>query len=121
MARVTQREARTRRHIRVRKKVTGTSARPRLCVYRSLRYIYAQVVDDSAGHTIVSASSVDPEVRTQVNGKTKTESAEIIGALVAKRALSKGVNKVVFDRGGYKYHGRVKVLADAARKTGLEF
>jgi large subunit ribosomal protein L18 len=90
-------------------------------VYRSLRYIYAQVIDDSAGHTIVSASSIDPEVRTQINGKTKTESAGIVGALVAKRALSKGVNKVVFDRGGYKYHGRVKVLADEARKTGLEF
>ncbi|MEJ2739733.1 MAG: 50S ribosomal protein L18, partial [Dehalococcoidia bacterium] len=77
MAKVTQQEARTRRHIRVRKKVTGTSARPRLCVYRSLRYIYAQVIDDSAGHTIVSASSVDPEVRTQINGKSKTESADI--------------------------------------------
>jgi large subunit ribosomal protein L18 len=121
MARVTQQEARTRRHIRVRKKVTGTSARPRLCVYRSLRYIYAQVIDDSAGHTVVSASSVDPEVRTQINGKTKTESADIIGTIVAKRALDKGVKKVVFDRGGYKYHGRVKILADAARKTGLEF
>jgi large subunit ribosomal protein L18 len=121
MARVTQQEARTRRHIRVRKKVTGTSARPRLCVYRSLRYIYAQVIDDSAGHTIVSASSVDPEVRTQINGKSKTESADIIGTIVAKRALDKGVKKVVFDRGGYQYHGRIKVLADAARKTGLEF
>jgi large subunit ribosomal protein L18 len=121
MAIVTQQEARTRRHIRVRKKVTGTSARPRLCVYRSLRYIYAQVIDDSAGNTIVSASSVDPEVRTQINGKTKTESADIIGNIVAKRALDKGIKKVVFDRGGYKYHGRVKVLADAARKTGLEF
>jgi large subunit ribosomal protein L18 len=105
----------------VRKKVTGTSAQPRLCVYRSLRYIYAQVIDDSAGHTIVSASSVDPEVRSQINGKTKTESADIIGTVVAKRALDKGVKKVVFDRGGYKYHGRVKILADAARKTGLEF
>jgi large subunit ribosomal protein L18 len=90
-------------------------------VYRSLRYIYAQVIDDSAGHTIVSASSVDPEVRTQINGKSKTESADIIGTIVAKRALDKGVTKVVFDRGGYQYHGRVKVLADAARKTGLEF
>ena len=121
MAKVTQQEARSRRHNRVRKKVTGTSARPRLCVYRSLRYIYAQVIDDSTGHTIASASSVDLEVRTQINGKTKTESADIIGTTVAKRALDKGVKQVVFDRGGYKYHGRVKVLADAARKTGLEF
>ena len=121
MAKVTQQEARKRRHNRVRRKVTGTSAQPMLCVYRSLRYIYAQVIDDSAGHTLASASSVDPEVRTQINGKTKTESAGIIGDLVAKRALSKGVKKVVFDRGGYKYHGRVKVLADAARKSGLEF
>lgn len=113
--------ARKHRHARVRIKVAGVMARPRLCVFRSLRYVYAQVIDDSIGHTLASASSLDTEIRDKVAGKTKTENAELVGSLVAQRALDKGVDKVVFDRGGYKYHGRVKALAEAARKTGLKF
>ena len=101
--------------------MSGTIARPRLCVFRSLRYIYAQIIDDSAGHTLVSASSLDPEMRDKLKGKTKTESAELIGSVVAQRALDKGINRVVFDRDGRKYHGRVKALAESARKVGLEF
>jgi len=113
--------ARKKRHARVRDRVKGTSARPRLCVFRSLRYIYVQAIDDSSGHTLASASSLDAEVRSKLNGKKKTESAEFIGALVAQRLLNKGIKQVVFDRGGYQYHGRVKALAEAARKAGLEF
>lgn len=90
-------------------------------MYRSARFIYAQVVDDSAGHTVASASSIEPDVKTRTEGKTKTESAKMVGSLVGERAISKGVSKVVFDRGGYQYHGRVKMLADAAREAGLEF
>ena len=90
-------------------------------MFRSLTSIYAQIVDDSVGHTLASASSLDPEIRDKMIGKTKTESAEMIGSLVAQRALKKQIKQVVFDRGGYKYHGRVKALAEAARKTGLEF
>lgn len=121
MAKTNERLARKRRHARVRAKVSGTMMRPRLCVFRSLKYTYAQIIDDSAGHTLASASSLDPEIRDKVTGKTKAESAELIGSLVAKRALDKGINRVAFDRGGYKYHGRVKALAEAARKAGLEF
>ena len=113
--------ARKRRHIRVRAKVGGTAVRPRLCVFRSLNHIYAQVVDDSAGYTIVSASSLDAEIRGKVAGKKKTENAELVGSLLAQRALNKGIKQVAFDRGGYQYHGRVKALAEAARKAGLEF
>jgi large subunit ribosomal protein L18 len=92
-----------------------------LNVFRSLRHIYAQVVDDSEGHTLVSASSIDPEVVAQLKGLSKTEQARVVGKAVAERALSQGIKQVVFDRGGYKYHGRVKALADAAREGGLEF
>jgi large subunit ribosomal protein L18 len=92
-----------------------------LNVFRSLRHIYAQVVDDSEGHTLVSASSIDPEVVAQLDGLSKTEQARVVGKAVAERALSQGIKQVVFDRGGYKYHGRVKALADAAREGGLEF
>lgn len=113
--------ARHRRHRRVRTKVVGTASRPRLCVFRSLNHIYAQVIDDSQGHTLTSASTLDREIKGQLNGKTKTAEAELIGSLVAKRALAKGINQVVFDRGGYKYHGRVKGLAEAARQAGLRF
>lgn len=113
--------ARKRRHIRVRAKVGGTAVRPRLCVFRSLNHIYAQVVDDSAGYTIVSASSLDAEIRGKVAGKKKTENAELVGSLLAQRALNKGIKQVAFDRGGYQYHGRVKALAEAARKAGLDF
>jgi large subunit ribosomal protein L18 len=113
--------ARLRRHRRVRAKVSGTSERPRLNVFRSLTNIYAQVIDDVAGHTLVSASTIDRELRGQVDGKDKTEAAKLVGQLLARRALEAGVKQVVFDRGGYRYHGRVKALADAAREAGLEF
>ena len=116
-----RRVARLRRHRRVRKRVVGTPERPRLNVFRSLRHIYAQVIDDSQGHTLVSASTIDPEVETQLQGLTKTEQARVVGKVLAERALKQGVKQVVFDRGGYVYHGRVKTLADAAREGGLEF
>jgi len=113
--------ARKRRHRRVRKKVVGTAERPRLNVFRSLKHIYAQVIDDDKGDTLVAASTLDPELREKLNGLTKTEQAELVGKLVAERALALGIKKVVFDRGGYKYHGRVKALAEGSRKAGLEF
>jgi len=113
--------ARYRRHARVRAKVEGTTSSPRLCVFRSLNHIYAQIIDDLKGHTLTSASTLDPEIKGEVTGKVKTAKAELVGSLVAKRALTKGVNRVVFDRGGYKYHGRVKALAEAARQAGLKF
>ena len=115
------RVARLRRHARVRAKVEGTASRPRLCVFRSLNHIYAQLIDDSQGHTLTSASTLDPEIKGQLDGKVKTAKSGLVGSLVAKRALAKGINQVVFDRGGYKYHGRVKALAEAARQTGLKF
>lgn len=113
--------ARERRHRRVRVKVSGTAERPRLNVFRSSKHIYAQVIDDRAGHTLVAASTVDVELKDEVKGKTKTEAAALVGRLVAKRALQAGVKEVVFDRGGYQYHGRVKSLAEAARDAGLQF
>ncbi len=114
-------EARKRRHKRVRKKVFGTPERPRLCVFRSLKHIYAQIIDDTIGHTLVAASTLDPAIREKIKGKTKTEQAREVGLLLAQKALAKGITKVAFDRGGYKYHGRVKALAEGARKGGLEF
>jgi large subunit ribosomal protein L18 len=113
--------ARKRRHRRVRKQVMGTSQRPRFNVFRSLRHIYAQVIDDTQGHTLAAASTLDLELRDEIKGLTKTEQAKLVGGLLAKRALERGVKKVAFDRGGYKYHGRVKSLAEAARERGLEF
>jgi len=121
MARATPQQARSRRHDRVRAKVSGTTARPRLCVFRSLNHIYAQVVDDSRGHTLVAASTLDTEVKGELDSKLKTQQAELVGALVAKRAVAQGIAQIVFDRGGYKYHGRVKALAEAARQNGLKF
>ena len=121
MGKVERRVGRHRRHTRVRAKVQGTNSRPRLCVFRSLNHIYAQVIDDSRGHTLTSASTINPEIKSELAGKTKTGKSELVGSLIAKRALSEGINQVVFDRGGYKYHGRVKVLAEAARKEGLKF
>ena len=108
-------------HTRLRMRVNGTPDRPRLAVYRSLDHIYAQVIDDRSGKTLVSASSVDTESKKSVKGGGNIAAAKIIGKLVAERAKAAGVNKVVFDRGGYKYHGRVKALADAAREAGLQF
>ena len=115
------REARIRRHRRVRQKVNGNSTRPRLCVFRSLNHIYAQVIDDSQRHTLVAASTLDTEIKSDSKGKSKTGRAEIVGSLLAKRATDKGIKQVAFDRGGFKYHGRVKALAEAARKGGLKF
>ena len=113
--------ARTRRHARVRNKIMGTAERPRLNVFRSLTNIYAQVIDDRAGHTLAAASTLDPALRDEIKEIKKTEAAAKVGALVAERAKAAGVTTVVFDRGGYQYHGRVKALADAAREAGLEF
>ena len=109
------------RHIRVRKKVQGTAERPRLCVFRSLKHVEVQIIDDGRGHTLAAASDLDPEIRDACRGKLKRDVADMVGALIAKRAGEAGVTSVVFDRGGYKYHGRVQALADAARKGGLSF
>jgi large subunit ribosomal protein L18 len=117
----TARAARIRRHRRVRRRVRGTAQHPRLCVFRSLSHIYAQVIDDDAGLTLVAASDLDPEARSQVDGKTKSEAARLVGDLLGKRAVERGIGQVVFDRGGYRFHGRVKALADAAREAGLRF
>ena len=116
-----KRLARQRRHERVRKHVQGTPERPRLCVFRSLEHIHAQIIDDTQGHTLVSASTVDSEVRSQLGDKDKSAQAALVGEVLAKRALGSGIKQVVFDRGGYLYHGRVKSLAEAARKAGLDF
>lgn len=112
---------RRRRHLRVRKKVAGSAAQPRLNVYRSLAGIYAQVIDDDSGRTLASASSLDPALREQLQGLKKTEQARRVGQLLAERARAEGIVRVVFDRGGYRYQGRVQALADAAREAGLEF
>jgi large subunit ribosomal protein L18 len=114
-------EKRVRRHARVRAHLEGTTERPRLKVFRSLTHIYAQVIDDTNGTTLVSASTVDKELKAQLAGKKKADQAKLVGATVANRAKSQGITQVVFDRGGYKYHGRVKALADGAREGGLEF
>lgn len=113
--------ARMRRHTRVRKILSGTAQRPRLNVFRSLTGIYAQVIDDQAGHTLVSASTAEKELREKVKGMKKSEQAKLVGRTVAERAKSKGIETVVFDRGGYRYMGRVKALADGAREGGLRF
>ena len=121
MAKAHPRIARRRRHLRVRAKLKGTTAKPRLCVFRSLNHIYVQAIDDARGHTLASASSLEPEIKSVAVGQTKTAKSELVGSLVAKRALSKGINQVAFDRGGCRYYGRVKALAEAARRGGLKF
>ncbi len=121
MAEKSTQEARGRRHERIRRRVHGTTERPRLNVFRSLLHIYAQVIDDDLGHTLAAASTLDPELREQLDGLNKSQQATRVGQLVAKRALDAGLKKVVFDRGGYPFHGRVKALADGAREGGLEF
>lgn len=115
------RTARRRRHERVRKRVKGTTSRPRLCVFRSLNHIYAQVVDDKDGYTIANASTLDTDIKGDSKSKNKKAMAELVGKLIAERTKKEGIEQVVFDRGGYKYHGRVKALADAARGAGLRF
>lgn len=109
------------RHDRTRRHIGGTAEKPRLNIYRSLNHIYAQVIDDVAGNTLVAASTLDGEIKTQLDGKNKKEAAALVGELIGKRAIDKGVKKVVFDRGGYLYTGRVAEVADGARKAGLEF
>ena len=110
-----------KRHYRQRRHIIGTPARPRLNVYRSTNHIYAQIIDDEAGNTLVAASTLDAEICGELSEKTKTEAASLVGELIGKRALEKGVKQVVFDRGGYLYTGRVAALADGARKAGLDF
>lgn len=114
-------EARIRKHARVRKKVQGTAERPRLNVFRSLNHIYAQIIDDTTGNTLVSASTIDGALKGKIKSGSNKEAAKEVGTLVATKAVEKGIKQVVFDRGGYIYHGRIKELADAAREAGLEF
>ena len=118
---VNSNEARKRRHYRMRRTLMGTAERPRLNVFRSLEHVYAQVIDDVAGHTIVSASTLDKKLIAELDGKTKKEQAVLVGKALAERALAAGITQVVFDRGGYLYHGRVQALADGAREGGLQF
>jgi large subunit ribosomal protein L18 len=113
--------SREKRHLRVRKKISGTAERPRLNVYRSEMNIYAQIIDDLAGTTLVSASTIDKEIKEKLSVGSNKEAAKAVGELIAKRAIDKGIKTVVFDRGGYIYHGRVKELAEAARSAGLDF
>jgi len=117
----TRAEARKRRHNRVRRRVFGTAEKPRLNVYRSLNEIYVQVIDDKKGHTLASASTLDKDLKKKTKGKTKKEQAKLVGEAIAERAKKVGVKEVVFDRGGYKYIGRVAALADGARDKGLQF
>jgi large subunit ribosomal protein L18 len=117
----TPRAARIRRHTRVRRTLQGTPERPRLSVFRSLNHIYVQIIDDAAGHTLVAASDADADVRKAAAGKKKSEVAALVGEEVAKKAKDKGIKSVVFDRGGFRYQGRVKALGEAARKGGLGF
>ena len=121
MAQANRYHARHRRHRRVRKNLVGTAERPRLNVFRSTSHIYAQVIDDDQGHTIAAASDLDTSLADDVAGKAKADRAAVVGAAIAARAKEQGVAEVVFDRGGYKYHGRVKALAEAAREAGLGF
>lgn len=121
MAKFNRREARNKRHRRLRQKIVGTAARPRLNVYRSLEHIHAQIIDDGIGHTLVAASTVEPALRGKINSTSNREAAKQVGLLIAQRALDKGIKQVVFDRGGYIYHGRIASLAEGAREGGLEF
>lgn len=118
---IKSRIARKRRHRRIRTKISGTAERPRLNVFRSLDHIYAQVIDDVSGTTITSASTIDKGLRADLNGKTKKEQAALVGKAIAERAKAAGVSTVLFDRGGYLYHGRVQALAEGAREGGLDF
>ena len=114
-------KARKRRHYRMRRNLAGTAERPRLNIFRSVEHIYAQVIDDETGTTLASASTIDNKLSDDLNGKPKVDQAKAVGLAVAERAKAAGVSAVVFDRGGFRYHGRVKALADGAREGGLEF
>lgn len=118
---VDKKQARIKRHRRVRKRVYGTPERPRLSVFKSLNHIYAQIIDDVSGTTLVSASTLSPDLREKIKSGGNIESAKLVGEVIGKKALDKNISKVVFDRGGYPYHGRIKALAEAAREAGLEF
>ncbi|MDX2215936.1 MAG: 50S ribosomal protein L18 [Oculatellaceae cyanobacterium bins.114] len=118
---LSRKESTRRRHGRIRRSVSGTTERPRLAVFRSNQHIYAQVIDDSRHHTLVSASTLEPELREQLETSSNCEASAQIGKLIAERSLKQGIKQVVFDRGGNLYHGRVKALADAAREVGLDF
>lgn len=121
ISRANKNQIRKNRHLRIRNKVSGTTETPRLAVYRSLNGIYAQIIDDTQGVTLVQASTLDKSLEKELSGKNRTEQAKVVGAAVARRALDKNIKSVVFDRGGYLYTGRVEALADAAREAGLEF
>ena len=118
---IQSRKARKRRHRRIRMRLSGTPERPRLNVFRSIDNIFVQVIDDVSGTTVVSASTIDKKLRSELSGKNKKEQAMLVGKVIAERALAEGVSEVVFDRGGYLFHGRVKALADGARDGGLKF
>jgi large subunit ribosomal protein L18 len=119
----TKRDRRVRRHLRLRKKIKGTAERPRLCVYRSLRHVHVQLINDAVGHTLAAASTMESDVKAQLdgNGTGSIPAAVVVGKLIATRAQEKGVTQVAFDRNGNLYHGRIKAVADAAREAGLEF
>ena len=121
ITKIDKNQDRLKRHLRVRKKVSGTAECPRLSVYRSLNHIYAQIIDDVAKNTLVSASTMEKDIAKAVEGKTKKEAAKIVGTKIAEKAMAKGITEVVFDRGGYLYTGRVASLADGAREAGLKF
>ncbi|GFN36915.1 50S ribosomal protein L18 [Tepidimicrobium xylanilyticum] len=121
LKKVSRNEMRKNRHLRIRKKVYGTPERPRLNVYKSNNHIYAQIIDDIKGHTLASASTLDKELRGELNSTKNVEAAKLVGQLIGRRALEKGIKEVVFDRGGYIYHGKIKELAEGAREAGLKF
>lgn len=121
ITKIDKNQDRQKRHLRVRKKISGTAEAPRLCVYRSTEHIYAQIIDDVAGTTLIAASTLEKGVKEQLSDKTKTDAAKLVGETLAKKALAKGIETVVFDRGGYIYTGRVASLADGAREGGLKF
>ncbi len=116
-----RKDIREKRHYRMRKNINGTATKPRLCVFRSNAHIYAQIIDDTTGTTLVSASTNDKDLRDKINNKANKEAAKEIGTIIGKKAIDKGITTVVFDRSGYIYHGKVQVLADAAREAGLQF
>ncbi len=121
MGKISKVEGRNKRHFRIRKKLSGSSSRPRLAVFRSNSYIYAQLIDDESGITLASASSLEKDIRAKYNGKLNKEVASLIGKTIGDRAVVKGIKQAVFDRGGFIYHGKIKSLADSAREAGLEF
>ena len=121
ITKVSKNESRQKRHLRVRNKIVGTAERPRLNVFRSLNHVYAQIIDDTTGTTLASASTLDESIKGKMENSGNIAGSKAVGELIAKKALEKGIKQVVFDRGGYIYHGRVKELAEAARNSGLEF